>query len=51
MRIYRPSYETVEHWQHYDFLEYVQRSLVDFNKNGRPEGLTLPDIEVKTQEK
>ena len=51
MRIYRPSYETVEHWQHYDFLEYVQRSLADFNKNGRPEGLTLPDIEVKTQEK
>ncbi|UIR55534.1 hypothetical protein LZQ00_14840 [Sphingobacterium sp. SRCM116780] len=51
MRIYRPSYDTIENWQHYDFLEYVQRSLTDFNKNGRPEGLTLPDIEVKTQEK
>lgn len=51
MRIYRPSFEAVEHWQHYDFLEYVQRSLDDFNKNGRPAGLTLPDIEVKTQEK
>lgn len=49
MRIYRPSFDMVENWQHYDFLEYVQRSLADFNKNGRPEGLTLPDIEVKTQ--
>jgi len=51
MRIYRPSPNMVANWQHYDFLEYVQRSLADFNKNGRPEGLTLPDIEVKTQEK
>ena len=51
MRIYRPSYDMVENWQHYDFLEYVQRSLADFNKNGRPAGLVLPDIEVKTQEK
>lgn len=51
MRIYRPSPNMVANWQHYDFLEYVQRSLTDFNKNGRPEGLTLPDIEVKTQEK
>lgn len=51
MRIYRPSYDMVENWQHYDFLEYVQRSLADFDKNGRPEGLVLPDIKVKTQEK
>lgn len=51
MQIYRPSYDAAQYWGEYDFRHYVESSLEDFNKRGRPKSEKLPDIEVRTQHK
>lgn len=50
MDIYRPSFNMVQHWGQYDFMNYVKRSFEAWEKNGRPRSERLPKLEVPPQE-
>ena len=44
MRRYRPGYPDLSGWNEYDLMNYIRRSLTDFNEKGRPAAEALPDL-------
>lgn len=44
MRRYRPAFRDLSGWNDYDLMNYVRRSLADWNEKGRPEAEKLPDL-------
>src|SRR5690606_12573122 len=46
MAWYRPSYDRAQHWNEYDIINYLQRSMEQFEKDGRPVMQGLPKLEI-----
>jgi hypothetical protein len=51
MAWYRPSYDKAQYWNEYDIIDYLKRSLEQFEKDGRPVMQGLPKLEIPPQEK
>ncbi|SEN99208.1 hypothetical protein SAMN05216436_1282 [bacterium A37T11] len=51
MAWYRPSFEKAQYWNEYDVIDYLQKSLAQFNKDKRPKAESLPKLEIPPQHK
>ncbi len=51
MAWYRPSFDQAQYWNEYDVVNYLQKSLLQFNKDGRPKAQSLPKLDIQPQEK
>ena len=51
MAWYRPSYDKAQLWNEYDIIDYLRRSMEQFEKDGRPVMQGLPKLEIPPQEK
>lgn len=51
MAFYRPSLSECQYWNEYDIRKYLEKSLAQFEKDGKPKFQALPKIEIPPQER
>lgn len=50
MGFYRPSYAECQYWNEYDIRKYLEKSLAQYEKDGKPRFQRLPKIDIPQQE-
>ncbi|WP_169719468.1 carboxypeptidase-like regulatory domain-containing protein [Olivibacter sitiensis] len=50
MAYYRPSFQECQYWNEYDIRKYLEKSLAQFEKDGKPKFQALPKIDIPPQD-